>query len=607
MTCMTRNTRGMLEIVRGISCQLSFSHAHSIENMLSRTTIRSTSRFANLITRGYSTQSPIRSEILYNVECRDAMRKGVAQLARAVATTLGPKGRNVVLEQSWGAPKITKDGVTVAKHVEFSDPYMNMGAQLVRQVANKANDVAGDGTTTATILTHAIFERGCHYVASGNNPMDLKRGIDMAVKVVVQSLKEQTREISSKEEITQVATISSNGDREIGDLIATAMEKVGKEGVITVEDGNTLDNVLETVEGMRFDRGYISPYFVTDNKTMKAVLDKPLILVTDQKVSTMTEAVQIVQYSLDANKPILIIAEDVSDEVLSVIIYNKLRTGARVAAVKAPGFGDHRKNNLQDIAILTGATLISSDLGLKLDKLEPSWLGNAEKITISKDETVILSGAGQKEALEERIEQIRDQIKLPGQSDFEREKLQERLAKLSGGVAILKIGGASDVEVGEKKDRVTDALCATRAAVEEGIVAGGGSALLYASIKLENLKGANDVQNLGIKIIRDAIRVPLKTIAENAGLEGAIIVEKVVEKNDPTFGYDAQNDKFVDMFKAGIIDPTKVVRTALVDSSSVASLMTTTDCIVPKLEQAQAQSPRGGGGGGMGGMGGMGF
>jgi chaperonin GroEL len=524
------------------------------------------------------------------------MRKGVSQLAKAVATTLGPKGRNVVLEQAYGPPKITKDGVTVAKHVEFRDPYMNMGAQLVRQVANKANDVAGDGTTTATVLTNAIFERGCHHVSSGNNPMDLKRGIDLAVKTVVQSLKEQSRDITSREEITQVATISANGDSEIGELIATAMEKVGKEGVITVEDGNTMEYVLETVEGMRFDRGYISPYFVTEQKTMKAVLERPLVLVMDSKLNNINEAVQLIQLAMDVNKPLLIIAEDVTDEVLSVLIYNKIRTGIRLACVKAPGFGDHRKNNLQDISTLVGATLVSSDLGLSLANFDQAWLGSAEKITISKDETVILSGAGKTDAISERVQQIRDQLELPGYSEFEKEKLKERLAKLSGGVAIIKVGGASDVEVGEKKDRVTDALCATKAAVEEGIVAGGGSALIFASRLLTDLKGDNEAQNLGVKIIRDAIRVPLRTIAENAGIEGAVIVEKVLEKKDATYGYDAQNDKFVDMFKAGIIDPTKVVRTALVDSASVASLMTTTDCVIPKLQVAQpTPSPQGGG------------
>ncbi len=562
--------------------------------MLSRP-LRSSARILLNSSRAYSTTTLERG-ILYKEECRDGMRKGVSQLAKAVATTLGPKGRNVVLEQAYGPPKITKDGVTVAKHVEFRDPYMNMGAQLVRQVANKANDVAGDGTTTATVLTNAIFERGCHHVSSGNNPMDLKRGIDLAVKTVVQSLKEQSRDITSREEITQVATISANGDSEIGELIATAMEKVGKEGVITVEDGNTMEYVLETVEGMRFDRGYISPYFVTEQKTMKAVLERPLVLVMDSKLNNINEAVQLIQLAMDVNKPLLIIAEDVTDEVLSVLIYNKIRTGIRLACVKAPGFGDHRKNNLQDISTLVGATLVSSDLGLSLANFDQAWLGSAEKITISKDETVILSGAGKTDAISERVQQIRDQLELPGYSEFEKEKLKERLAKLSGGVAIIKVGGASDVEVGEKKDRVTDALCATKAAVEEGIVAGGGSALIFASRLLTDLKGDNEAQNLGVKIIRDAIRVPLRTIAENAGIEGAVIVEKVLEKKDATYGYDAQNDKFVDMFKAGIIDPTKVVRTALVDSASVASLMTTTDCVIPKLQVAQpTPSPQGGG------------
>jgi len=560
--------------------------------------LRVATRYGSVLARKYAKETKITRDILYNVDCRNGMKSGVEQLAKAVATTLGPKGRNVVLEQSYGAPKITKDGVTVAKHVEFSDPYMNMGAQLVRQVANKANDSAGDGTTTATILTNAIFQEGCRYVASGSNPMDLKRGMDIAVKTVVQSLKDQTKEISSRSEIMQVATISANGDTEIGELIATAMEKVGKEGVITVEDGNTLENVLETVEGMRFDRGYISPYFITDNKTQKAVLEKTLVLVCDHKITTMKDIVPVVQYGIDANRPILIIAEDVADEALGVIVYNRLRSGVRVCAVKAPGYGDHRKNNLQDVAVLTGATLVSQDLGLTLDKFDSAWLGNAEKITVSKDETVLLSGGGQKQNVEERVEQIRDELKLPGQSDFQKEKLKERLAKLSGGVAILKIGGASEVEVGERKDRVTDALCATRAAVEEGIVAGGGSALVFASKQLDSLKLDNHEQQLGVKIIRDAIRMPLKTIAANAGLEGAIIAEKVLEKQDSSYGYDAQNNVFVNMFTAGIIDPTKVVRTALVDAASVASLMTTTDCIVPKIEK-DIPMPSGGGGGGM--------
>jgi chaperonin GroEL len=538
-------------------------------------------------------------EIKYAVEGRAAMLKGVESLAKAVQVTLGPKGRNVVLEQSYGPPKITKDGVTVAKHIEFQDKFENLGAMLIRQVADKANNAAGDGTTTATVLAAAIFREGCKAVAAGMNPMDLKRGIDMAVKQVVKSLQEQTKHIETPEEISQVATISANGDKTIGDLIAKAMQKVGNEGVITVEDGNTLEDQLEIVEGMRFDRGYISPYFMTDPKTQKCILENPLVLVCDSKISSTQDIIPALSYAFEtARRPILIIAEDVEAEALSTLVLNRVRSGAKICAVKAPGFGDHRKNNLQDISILTGAQLVSKDLGLKLENLEGSWLGTAEKIVISKDETIILNGKGNKEAIEERCNQIREMLKSGEASEFEQEKMKERLAKLSGGVAILKVGGASDVEVSEKKDRITDALNATKAAVEEGIVAGGGVALVYASKKLKELRPENFDQQHGVEIVMKAIRMPLKTIAANAGVEGAVVCEKVLSETDPRRGYNAATNEYVDMFNAGIIDPTKVVRTALVDSSSVASLLTTTEAMIcekPK-EESPAQQQMGGGG-----------
>lgn len=549
-------------------------------------------------------------DLRYGVEARQYMLDGVESLAKAVAVTLGPKGRNVIIEQPYGAPKITKDGVTVAKHVEFSDPKKNLGAQLIRQVASKTNDIAGDGTTTATVLTAEIFKEGCKAVAAGMNPMDLKRGIDLAVNEVIKSLKSQTKHISSKEEIQQVATISANGDKEIGELIATAMEKVGKEGVITVSEGNTLENQLELVEGMKFDRGYISAYFVTNTKNQKCELEKPLIVVTDQKISGINDIMPILKVALnDKQRPLLIIAEDIEGDALATLVVNRLRGNAKVCAVKAPGFGDHRKNNLQDICVLTGATLISEDLGLKLDKPELSWFGTAEKITVSKDDTIVLNGGGEKSDIEDRCQQLRDGLKQEGLSEFDQEKMKERLAKLSGGVAILKVGGASEVEVGERKDRVTDALNATRAAVEEGIVAGGGSALIYASIGLEKLakEQTNFDQKIGVQIIEKAIRRPLKMIATNAGVEGDVVVEKVLAKKDPSYGYDAQNLKYTDMIKAGIIDPCKVVRTALVDASSVSSLLTTTECLIVELPKKESSSPPMNGMGGMGGMGGMDF
>lgn len=471
---------------------------------------------------------------------------------------------------------------------------------MVRQVASKTNDIAGDGTTTATVLTAAIFGEGCRAVAAGMNPMDLKRGIDLAVEEVRKSLVEQTKSISSREEIAQVATISANGDRAIGDMIANAMEKVGKEGVITVQEGNTVYDQLEIVEGMKFDRGFISPYFITDSKSQKSELEKPLILVTDAKVSTLNQIIAILQPVMNkaGGRPLMIIAEDVDSEALATLLVNRLRSGLKVSAVKAPGFGDHRKNNLQDIAIQTGATLISEDVGMKLENIDLAWFGSAEKVVVTKDETIILNGGGDKQGINDRCEQIRENMKQQGVSEFEQEKLKERLAKLSGGVAVIKVGGSSEVEVGEKKDRITDALNATKAAVEEGIVAGGGTALLFASSRLGKLETKNFDQKVGVQIIQRALKKPIKTIASNAGVEGDVVVEKVLEKNDSSWGYDASEGKYCNMFTAGIIDPTKVVKTALTDAASVASLMTTTEAIVtdlPKKDEQASAAPAPGG------------
>ncbi|CAL9759281.1 unnamed protein product [Musa acuminata subsp. burmannicoides] len=514
-------------------------------------------------------------DIRFGVEARALMLKGVEELADAVKVTMGPKGRNVVLEQSFGAPKVTKDGVTVAKSIEFKDRIKNMGASLVKQVANATNDVAGDGTTCATILTKAIFAEGCKSVAAGMNAMDLRRGISMAVDAVVTNLKSRARMISTSEEIAQVGTISANGEREIGELIAKAMEKVGKEGVITVADGKTLDNELEVVEGMKFDRGYISPYFITDPKNQKCELEDPLILIHEKKISSINAVVKVLELSLKRQRPLLIVAEDIESDALATLILNKLRAGIKVCAVKAPGFGENRKANLQDLAILTGGSVITEELGLNLEKVELDMLGTCKKVTISKDNTVILDGSGEKKAIEERCDQIRSAIEL-STSDYDKEKQQERLAKLSGGVAVLKIGGASEAEVGEKKDRVTDALNATKAAVEEGIVPGGGVALLYASKELDKLQTANFDQKIGVQIIQNALKTPVHTIASNAGVEGAVVVGKLLEQDELDLGYDAAKGEYVDMVKAGIIDPLKVIRTALVDAASVSSLMTTT-------------------------------
>ncbi|KAL6641039.1 hypothetical protein ACP70R_019220 [Stipagrostis hirtigluma subsp. patula] len=537
-------------------------------------------------------------DIKFGVEARALMLRGVEELADAVKVTMGPKGRNVVIEQSFGAPKVTKDGVTVAKSIEFKDRVKNVGASLVKQVANATNDTAGDGTTCATVLTKAIFTEGCKSVAAGMNAMDLRRGISMAVDAVVTNLKGMARMISTSEEIAQVGTISANGEREIGELIAKAMEKVGKEGVITIADGNTLYNELEVVEGMKLDRGYISPYFITNAKTQKCELEDPLILIHDKKVSNLHAVVKVLEMALKKQRPLLIVAEDVESEALGTLIINKLRAGIKVCAVKAPGFGENRKANLQDLAILTGGEVITEELGMNLENVEPHMLGTCKKVTVSKDDTVILDGAGDKKNIEERAEQIRSAIEQ-STSDYDKEKLQERLAKLSGGVAVLKIGGASEAEVGEKKDRVTDALNATKAAVEEGIVPGGGVALLYASKALDKLQTANFDQKIGVQIIQNALKTPVHTIASNAGVEGAVVVGKLLEQENTDLGYDAAKGEYVDMVKAGIIDPLKVIRTALVDAASVSSLMTTTESIIVEVPKEEKEAPA------MGGMGGM--
>lgn len=554
--------------------------------------------------RGYA------KDVRFGVEARALMLQGCDALADAVQVTLGPKGRNVVIEQQYGPPKITKDGVTVAKNIEFKDRMVNLGANLVKQVSVSTNDVAGDGTTTATVLARSIFSEGCKSVAAGMNPMDLRRGINAAVEHVVAELKQNRKMISTTEEIAQVGTISANGEREIGDLIARAMEKVGKEGVITVGEGKTLENELEVVEGMKFDRGYISPYFVTNPKTQKCELENPYILIVEKKISGLTPLLPVLENVLKTQRPLLIVAEDVESEALATLIVNKLRGGVKICAVKAPGFGDNRRANLQDIAILTGGTVVSEDLGHKLENVDLDMLGAAKKVTVSKDDTIMLDGAGESSAIEERCEQLREAM-TETTSDYDREKMQERLAKLSGGVAVLKVGGASEVEVGEKKDRVVDALNATKAAVDEGIVPGGGSALLHASKTLNALEESMEIfdQKIGVQIIREAIKRPLRTIAMNAGVEGSVVVEKVLDEKDSGIGYNAATDEYTDMVKAGVIDPLKVVRTALTDAASVASLMMTSECMITDIkEDKPAFLPGDGGMGGMGGMGGgMGF
>jgi chaperonin GroEL len=516
---------------------------------------------------------------------------------------LGPKGRNAIISQPYGAPKITKDGVTVAKSIDLEDKFEDMGAQLIKSVASNTNDVAGDGTTTATVLARAIYSEGCKAVAAGMNPMDLRRGIQLAVTSVVSTLEEISRPITSKEEISQVGTISANADAEVGKLISDAMERVGKEGVITVQDGKTMENELEVVEGMKFERGFISPYFITDAKTQVVELENPHILLVEKKVSSLAQLVPVLESIIKSQGSLLIIAEDVESEALATLVVNKLRAGIKVCAVKAPGFGDNRKATMQDIAILTGATVISEEMGMKLEETLPEHLGQCKRVTVTKNDTVLLDGAGENGGITERCDLIRSSIETT-KSDYEREKLQERLAKLSGGIAVIKVGGSSEVEVNEKKDRVVDALNATRAAVEEGIVPGGGKALLYASTRLQAVADAtvNMDQRIGVEIIMRALRAPISTIAANAGAEGAVVCGELTKPDTPIeLGYNAQDDIYVDMFKAGIIDPTKVTRTGIVDAASVAGLLTTSEAmIVDKPE------PGGGGGGMPGGMGGMG-
>ena len=549
-------------------------------------------------------------ELKFGTSAREQILKGADLLANAVKVTLGPKGRNVVLEKSFGAPRITKDGVSVAKDITLSNKFQNMGAQMLREVASKTNDLAGDGTTTATVLAQAIVKEGSKAVAAGLNPMDLKRGIDKAVAAVIAEVKGKSKDISSQGEIAQVGTISANGDKEIGEKIAEAMEKVGKEGVITVEEAKGLEFELETVEGMQFDRGYLSPYFVTNSEKMSVELDNPFILIFEKKLSGLQPMLPLLEAVVQSQRPLLIIAEDVEGEALATLVVNKLRGGLKVAAVKAPGFGDRRKSMLEDIAILTAGEMVSEDLGVKLESVSIEQLGKAKKVVITKEDTVIVDGAGDANEIENRCNQIKAQIEETS-SDYDKEKLQERLAKLSGGVAVLKVGGSSEVEVKEKKDRVDDALHATRAAVQEGIVPGGGTTLLYASRALDKLEAANEDEKAGINIIRRALQAPIRQIVENAGLDGAVVAGKLLENDDTNQGFNAQDLEYVDMIKAGIIDPTKVVRTALQDAASVAGLMITTEAIVADAEDDKADAAGGMGGmdpmGGMGGMGGMGF
>jgi len=543
-------------------------------------------------------------EVKFGQDARERMLHGVDVLANAVKVTLGPKGRNVVLEKSFGAPRITKDGVTVAKEIELENKFENMGAQMLREVASKTADEAGDGTTTATLLAQAIVKEGAKSVAAGSNPMDLKRGVDLAVATVIAELKAKSKKVTSNEEIAQVGTISANGDKEIGRFISEAMQKVGNDGVITVEEAKSLETELEVVEGMQFDRGYISPYFITDADKMRVELENPYILVDEKKLSNLQAMLPLLEAVVQSGRPLLIIAEDVEGEALATLVVNKLRGGLKVAAIKAPGFGDRRKAMLQDIAVLTGGQVISEDLGIKLENVTLDMLGKAKKVVITKDDTTIVDGAGKKADIQARVAQIRAQIE-DTTSDYDREKLQERLAKLAGGVAIIKVGGGSEMEVKERKDRVDDALNATRAAVEEGIVPGGGVALLRTLKALDALKGANDDQKVGINIVRRALQAPLRQIAENAGEDGAVVVGKVLEKDDYAFGYNAATGEYGNLVKQGVIDPAKVVRTALQDAASVAGLLITTEAMVAELPKKSG----GGGmpGGGMGGMGGMDF
>ncbi len=546
-------------------------------------------------------------DIMFATDARAKMLKGVETLAKTVKVTLGPKGRNVILDKSYGAPKITKDGVSVAKEVELSDKFENMGAQLVKEVAQKTADKAGDGTTTATVLAEAIIREGCKAVAAGMNPMDLKRGIDMAVEAVVEDIKSRSKEIKTSEELAQVGTISANGDRSIGEYLARAMEKVGNEGVITVEDAKGLETELDVVEGMQFDRGYLSPYFVTNPEKMTCEYENPYILLYDQKISNLQPLIPVLEAIVQSGRALLIVAEDIEGEALATLVVNRIRGGLKVCAVKAPGFGDRRKAMLQDIAILTGGQVISEELGMKIENVTLDMLGTAKKVEINKDDTTIIDGNGEKDLIAARAAQIRKEIEETT-SDYDREKLQERLAKISGGVAVLRVGGASEVEVKEKKDRIDDALNATRAAVKEGVVAGGGVALLYSIKALDKLAPANQDQKVGIDIIRKAAEAPIRQIAENAGVDGAVVAGKLLESSDSNYGYNAQTGEYTDMVKAGIIDPTKVVRTALQDAASVGGLLITTEAMVTEAPQKECSC--GGAGAGMpgaGGMGGMGF
>ena len=557
--------------------------------------------------RSYSTPA---KDIRYGIECRKSILKGVERIASAVSVTLGPKGRNVILEQSYGSPKITKDGVTVAKAIDFSDHYENLGAQLVKNVANKTNDGAGDGTTTAVVLARSIFTEGFKSISTGSNPVDMKRGIDKAVETLVESVEKQSKMLSGTNEIVQVATISANGDKEIGELIGKAMDKVGKNGVITAQDGKTLETELEVVEGMSIDRGFISPYFITDTKTEKVVYEDAFVLISSKKISSLQSLLPVLNFVAKSNKPLLIIADDVEGEALATMILNKLHSKIKVVAIKAPGFGDNKTRLLEDMAVFSGAKVISDDTGVSLEKarehesgFDDTILGHIKKVTVGKDSSLLLNGGGDPKAIKERCSLIEAQIE-ECTGDYDKEKLQERLSKLSGGVAVIKVGGASEVEVGERRDRITDALCATKAAVAEGIVAGGGSALLYASKSLSKLLEGSSLsrdEKIGVQIIQKAVCLPITLIANNAGKEGAVIVEKVLSKGDQAFGYDARNDQYTNMFKAGIIDPAKVVKASLTDAASVAGMLITTEaaiCDIPKKDDKPAPSP------GMPGMGG---
>ena len=541
-------------------------------------------------------------DVRFSVDARDRMLRGVETLANAVKVTLGPKGRNVVIEKSFGAPRITKDGVTVAKEIELEDKFENMGAQMVREVAQKTNDEAGDGTTTATVLAAAIVKEGVKSVAAGMNPMDLKRGIDLAVTAVVADIKKRAKKVGSSAEIAQVGTISSNGDATIGKMIAEAMQKVGNEGVITVEEAKALETDVEIVEGMQFDRGYLSPYFITNAEKMLAELEDAYVLLHEKKLPGLQALLPVLEAVVQSSKPLLIVAEDVEGEALATLVVNKLRGGLKVAAVKAPGFGDRRKAMLEDIAVLTGGQLISEDLGIKLENVTTAMLGRAKKVVIDKEKTTIIDGAGKKKDIEARVQQIKSQIEETT-SDYDREKLQERLAKLAGGVAVIRVGGATEIEVKEKKDRVEDALNATRAAVEEGIVPGGGVALLRAKKAIGKLHNDNADVQAGINIVLKALETPLRQIAENSGFEGSIVVNKILENKSETFGFDAQNEEYVDMVDKGIVDPAKVVRAALQDAASVAGLLVTTEAMVAETPKEQPAMPAMPPGGGMGGMG----